>query len=142
MRFWAAKIALSWKLKSLSFENFGDIQVEEIAVQNCLKTSGNDGDQIVETCGKFYWKKLQCTDNLYSPASEESREVANSIKRNTHAHTPYICHQFLQYFILKQQWILISKLIKDRFNNWTKLTNMTILTSNDYIAGNGSLFYC
>ena len=54
MRFWPAKIALSWKLKSLSVENFGDIQVEEIAVQNCLKTSGNDGDQIVETCGKFY----------------------------------------------------------------------------------------
>ncbi len=40
---------LSRKLEFLSFENLGDVQVKEIAVEDRLNAAGNDGDDVVES---------------------------------------------------------------------------------------------
>ena len=36
------------KLKLLALENLRDVKIEEVAVEDGLDTSGNDGDDIVE----------------------------------------------------------------------------------------------
>ena len=42
-------VGLGRKLKFLSFENLGHVQVEEVAVQDGLHAAGNNGDDIVKS---------------------------------------------------------------------------------------------
>jgi len=38
-----------WQLEFLPFDDLGDVQVEEIAIQDGLDAAGNYGDDIVES---------------------------------------------------------------------------------------------
>jgi len=38
-----------WQLEFLPFDDLGDVQVEEIAIQDGLDAAGNDGDDVVES---------------------------------------------------------------------------------------------
>ena len=42
-------IGLGRKLKLLSFKDLGDVQVEEVAVQDGLHAAGSDGDDVIES---------------------------------------------------------------------------------------------
>jgi len=42
-------LELSRKLKFLSLENLGDVEVEEVAVEDSLDAAGNDGNDVVES---------------------------------------------------------------------------------------------
>ena len=44
-----SSFVLGRKLKLLSFENLGHVQVEEVAVQDGLHAAGNNGDDIVKS---------------------------------------------------------------------------------------------
>ena len=39
---------LSWQLKLFALEDFCDVEIEEIAVENRLNNSGDDSDDVVE----------------------------------------------------------------------------------------------
>lgn len=41
--------SLCWKRELFALENFSDVQVEEVTIQDGLHNTGNDGDQIKET---------------------------------------------------------------------------------------------
>ena len=45
---WWLLAFLSWKLKLLALQNLGDIEIEEIAVQNRLNASSHNSDDIIE----------------------------------------------------------------------------------------------
>jgi len=40
--------SLCWKRKLLALENFSDVQVEEVTIQDGLHDTSNDGDQVKE----------------------------------------------------------------------------------------------
>jgi len=40
---------LGWKLELFAFQNFRNVEIEEIAIQNGLNDTGDDSDDIVES---------------------------------------------------------------------------------------------
>ena len=47
-------VVLSRQLQLLSLEHLGDVQVEEVAVEDGLDAAGDDGDDVVEA-----WKTIE-----------------------------------------------------------------------------------
>jgi len=62
-------------LELLSLENFGDVEIEEIAIENSLDASGNDGDDVIET---FAVVSEDPVEDVEATIGAESKQVVAS----------------------------------------------------------------
>ena len=62
-------------MELLSLENFGDVEIEEIAIENSLDASGNDGDDVIET---FAVVSEDPVEDVEATIGAESKQVVAS----------------------------------------------------------------
>ena len=63
---------LGGQLQLLPLQHLGDVQVEEIAVQDCLDTASHDGDHVVEGFGVV---AVDPVENVEAAVGAEGKEV-------------------------------------------------------------------
>ena len=62
-------------MELLSLEIFGDVEIEEIAIENSLDASGNDGDDVIET---FAVVSEDPVEDVEATIGAESKQVVAS----------------------------------------------------------------
>lgn len=63
---------LSWELKFLSLENFGDIEIEEVAVEDGLDTPSNDSNDVIESLAIV---SVDPVENVEATIGTESKQI-------------------------------------------------------------------
>ena len=63
---------LSWQLQLLPLENLGDVEIEEVAVEDGLDAAGNDGDDVVEP---LVVVAVDPVENVESAVGAEREEI-------------------------------------------------------------------
>jgi len=64
-------VSSGWKLELLSFQDFGDVEIEEVAVKDGLNASSHDGNDVVESLGVVAPDPVQDVETTVGAESEE-----------------------------------------------------------------------